>query len=50
LPTTTAFNCRPFRNGNSEACEFNNPNSGTWFIGVYGFAGYTGLNLSVEVD
>ena len=47
-PTTGSYNCRPYRNGNSETCTFNNPQSGTWHIGVRAYRTYSGVNVSAE--
>ena len=44
-PTTTAFNCRPFTNGNNETCTFNAPAAGTWYVMLRGFRAYTGVSL-----
>src|SRR5690606_15691991 len=29
-PTTTTYDCRPYRAGNAESCAFTNPQAGTW--------------------
>ena len=44
-PTTSVFDCRPFLNGNSETCTFNNPAAGDYFVMIRGFAAYTGVTL-----
>ena len=45
-PTKTSYVCRPYKNGNSEACTQTNPQAGTWHIGVYAYSGFSGLNLT----
>ncbi|MCW8997129.1 MAG: pre-peptidase C-terminal domain-containing protein, partial [Kangiellaceae bacterium] len=45
-PTTSSYDCRPYRNGNSETCSFTNPASGTWHIGVRAYRTYSGVTLS----
>ncbi|MFK8017182.1 MAG: S8 family peptidase [Gammaproteobacteria bacterium] len=45
-PTTSAYNCRPYANGNNENCPFSNPQSGTWHIGVRAYRTFSGVNLN----
>ena len=44
-PTLTSFDCRPFINGNNETCTFANPQAGTWYIGVRGYAAFSGVSV-----
>ncbi|MCW8876806.1 MAG: S8 family serine peptidase [Kangiellaceae bacterium] len=44
--TTSGYDCRPYRWGNTESCSFNNPASGTWYIGVRAYSTYSGVTLS----
>lgn len=44
-PTTSSYDCRPYKNGNSETCNFNNPTAGTWYISIYGYSAYSGVDL-----
>ncbi len=44
-PTLAAFDCRPYLNGNTETCTFNNPAAGTWYVMLRGYAGYGGITL-----
>lgn len=44
-PTTAAFDCRPFVNGNSENCSFDSPEAGTYHVMIVGFSSYSGLSL-----
>ncbi|MDQ2069605.1 serine protease [Natronospira bacteriovora] len=38
LPQSSSFDCRPFLGGTSEeTCEFDNPQSGTWYVSVHGY-------------
>ena len=39
------FDCRPFLGGNDEICEFNDPQAGTWHIGLNAYAAYVGVTL-----
>jgi len=44
-PTTTDYSCRPYLNGNSETCSFNNPVAGTWYVMLHGYTAYTGTSI-----
>ena len=45
-PTSTTYNCRPYLSGNAETCTLTNPIAGDWYIGINGFAAYTGVSLN----
>lgn len=45
-PTTSAYDCRPYRSGNAESCSFASPQSGTWHVMVRGYSAYSGVTLS----
>lgn len=45
-PTTSSYNCRPYKSGNNETCTFSNPSAGTWYIMIRGYRAYSGVNLS----
>ncbi|MEL7022693.1 MAG: S8 family peptidase [Pseudomonadota bacterium] len=47
-PTTSAYDCRPYRNGNSEVCTINNPQAGTWHIGIRAYRTFSGVDLLAE--
>ena len=47
-PTTTAYDCRPFRNGNNETCTISNPSAGTYFIGLRGYTAFSGVTLTAS--
>ena len=47
-PTTSSYDCRPYRNGNSESCSFSNPAAGTWYISVRAYSAYSGVSLQAE--
>lgn len=49
-PTTTAFDCRPFLNGNNETCTINAPAAGTYHIGVRGFTAFSGVTLTGDIE
>ncbi|MBU2114497.1 MAG: PPC domain-containing protein, partial [Gammaproteobacteria bacterium] len=47
-PTTSSYNCRPYLNGNNEVCTFNNPQAGTWHIGIRAYSAFSGLTFSYQ--
>lgn len=47
-PSTGSWDCRPYRNGNSETCTFNNPAPGTWHIGIRAYRTFSGVNLQAD--
>lgn len=49
-PSTSTYNCRPYKNGNNESCSINNPSAGTWYIGVRGYQAYSGIRLEARAE
>ena len=49
-PTTSSYDCRPYKWGNSETCSFNNPAATTWYIGIRGYEASSGITLSIEAN
>ncbi|TQV86538.1 pre-peptidase C-terminal domain-containing protein [Aliikangiella coralliicola] len=47
-PSAQYYYCRPYLNGNNESCSFVNPQAGTWYIGVYAFRDFSGLDLNAK--
>lgn len=47
-PTTSAYDCRPYRSGNSESCTFSAPRVGTYYIMIRGYSAYSGVTLSAS--
>ncbi len=47
-PTTSAYNCRPYKTGNSETCTFSTPQVGTYYIMIRGYTAYSGVTLSAS--
>lgn len=48
-PTITDYDCRPFKSGNNESCEFTNPQLGQWFVMLNGYQGYSGALLKASI-
>lgn len=47
-PTTSSYDCRPYKNGNTESCAFANPNAGTWYIGIRAYSTFSGVTMTTE--
>ena len=47
-PTTSSFNCRPYRNGNVESCHFVSPAAGTWYISIRAYFSFSGVTLDAH--
>ncbi|WP_444997792.1 M4 family metallopeptidase [Aliikangiella sp. IMCC44359] len=48
--TQSAYDCRPYKNGNSESCSFNNPGADTWYIDIYGYSAASGITLNLKAN
>ncbi len=44
-PSTATYDCRPYLNGNSEACEAATPTAGTYYIMVRAYSAYSSVRL-----
>jgi len=44
-PTTSSYDCRPYRNGNNETCSFANPSAGTYHVMIRGYSAYSSVSL-----
>jgi len=44
-PTTTTYDCRPYRSGNTENCNFANPSAGTYHVMLRAYSSYSGVSL-----
>jgi serine protease len=47
-PTTISYDCRPYLNGNDEACSFANPIAGRWYIGIRAYRSFAGVTLDAR--
>jgi len=47
-PTTSNYQCRSDSNGNTETCTINNPQSGTYHIGIYAYSAFSGVRLNAD--
>lgn len=48
--TLNNYDCRPWKNGNSESCTFNNPASGRWHLDLYGYSAASGVTLTLQAN
>ncbi|EAU66549.1 S8 family serine peptidase [Stigmatella aurantiaca] len=44
-PTTTSYDCRPYKSGNVESCAFATPQTGTYHVMVRGYSTFSGVKL-----
>jgi len=49
-PTTSSYDCRPYRWGNNETCSFTNPASTVWHIGIRGYSASSGVTLTIQAN
>lgn len=48
--TTSAYDCRPYKNGNTETCTINTPAAGTYHIDVRGYSAASGVTLNWKTN
>ncbi|HYN00612.1 MAG TPA: PPC domain-containing protein, partial [Aestuariivirgaceae bacterium] len=44
-PSLSAFDCRPYVDGNNETCVMPSATAGTWHVMVHGYAAFSGVTL-----
>ncbi|MCB1032560.1 MAG: M4 family metallopeptidase [Acidobacteria bacterium] len=44
-PTTSTYDCRPYKSGNNESCTFATPSTGTYHVMLRGYSSYSGVSL-----
>lgn len=49
-PTTSSYECRPYRNGNNETCTKSSPESGVWFFSLRAYRAFSGATLKVSYE
>ncbi|MCW5580130.1 MAG: S8 family serine peptidase, partial [Luteimonas sp.] len=45
-PTTSTYDCRPYRSGNAESCSFASPQTGTYHVMLRGYSSFSGVTLT----
>lgn len=48
--STSSYDCRPYKNGNSETCTVNNPQAGTWHIDIRGYRAASNVTLNIKAN
>ncbi|MGN2247724.1 M4 family metallopeptidase [Frateuria sp. GZRR35] len=48
MPTTSSYDCRPYKTGNSESCSVASPQAGTYYIKVHGYSSYSGVTVKAS--
>ncbi|WP_257453294.1 M4 family metallopeptidase [Archangium lipolyticum] len=44
-PTSSSYDCRPYKGGNTENCTIAAPSTGTWYVKIYGYSAASGMSL-----
>ncbi len=47
-PTTSTYDCRPYKAGNTEECTVASPSAGDYYIGIRAYSGFSGLSLTAS--
>ncbi|MCB1048991.1 MAG: M4 family metallopeptidase [Acidobacteria bacterium] len=47
-PTESSYDCRPYKNGNSESCAYATTSAGDYYIGIKAYSTYSGVTLTVS--
>ncbi len=44
-PTTSSYDCRPYKSGNAETCSFATPQAGTYHVMLRAYSSFSGVSL-----
>ncbi|WP_445945755.1 M4 family metallopeptidase [Shewanella sp.] len=44
-PSSSSYDCRPYKSGNAESCPINPAQTGTYWVMVNGYSNYSGVSL-----
>lgn len=47
-PTDSSYDCRPYKNGNSESCTFASPSAGTYYVRVKAYSAFSGVTVLAD--
>ena len=45
-PTTSSYDCRPYKSGNAETCTFATPQTGTYYVMLRAYSSFSGVSLT----
>jgi pseudolysin/vibriolysin len=48
LPTTSTYDCRPYKTGNNESCTVSSPQAGTYYLKVHGYSSYSNVTVKAS--
>ena len=46
--TSSTYDCRPYKKGNNETCNFTAPAKGVWHVDIYGYSAASGITLNLK--
>ncbi len=49
-PTTSSYDCRPYKDGNEEVCNITNAQAGTYHVMLNGYSNYANVTLTGRYD
>ncbi|WP_305852102.1 pre-peptidase C-terminal domain-containing protein [Aliikangiella sp. G2MR2-5] len=49
-PTTSTYDCRPYKSGNNENCDFASPGEGRYYVMIRGYSAFSGMSLTASYD
>ncbi|MBQ4854451.1 M4 family metallopeptidase [Rhodanobacter sp. B2A1Ga4] len=47
-PTTSSYDCRPYKTGNAESCSVAAPSAGKYYLKVHGYSAYSGVTVKAS--
>ncbi len=47
-PSSTSYDCRPYKNGNDEVCSFDTAQAGTYHVMLTGYSAYSGVSIVAD--
>lgn len=47
-PTTSSYDCRPYKSGNAESCTVASPVAGKYYLKVHGYSAYSGVTVKAS--
>ncbi len=48
-PTTSSYQCRPYKTGNNESCSIANPAAGNWMVGVRAYSSFSAVSVNWQL-